>query len=76
MKRRGDGVGEVYNLAVDPAAQGRGLGPLLLDAGLAHLFATGMRDVVLWVDATNTRALALYRSRGFTHRWDDVSLVG
>ena len=76
MKRRGEGVGEVYNLAVDPSAQGRGLGPLLLDAGLAHLFATGSREVVLWVDADNARALALYRSRGFTDRWDDVSLVG
>ena len=76
MKRRGDGVGEVYNLAVDPSAQGRGFGPLLLDAGLAHLFATGSDEVVLWVDAENARALDLYRSRGFTPRWDDVSLVG
>ena len=76
MKRRGGGVGEVYNLAVDPAAQGRGYGPLLLDVGLAHLFATGSDEVVLWVDADNTRALDLYRSRGFTARWDDVSLVG
>jgi mycothiol synthase len=76
MKRRGETVGEVYNLAVDPDAQGRGLGPLLLDVGLAHLAAAGCREVVLWADATNTRALALYRSRGFTHRWDDVSLTG
>ena len=76
MKRRGGGVGEVYNLAVDPSAQGRGFGPLLLDVGLAHLFATGSDEVVLWVDAENTRALDLYRSRGFSGRWDDVSLVG
>ena len=76
MKRRGEGVGEVYNLAVDPDAQGQGLGPLLLDVGLSHLAATGCREVVLWADARNTRALALYRSRGFTHRWDDVSLAG
>ena len=76
MKRRGEGVGEVYNLAVDPDAQGRGLGPLLLDVGLAHLAESGCREVVLWADARNARALALYRSRGFTHRWDDVSLAG
>ncbi len=76
MKRRGSGVGEVYNLAVDPDAQGRGLGPLLLDAGLAHLLAVGCEDVILWVAADNTRAVALYRSRGFTLRWDDVSFVG
>lgn len=76
MKRRGGGVGEVYNLAVNPSVQGRGFGPLLLDAGLALLFATGIEEVVLWVDAENSRALDLYRSRQFTPRWDDVSLVG
>ena len=76
MKRRGDGVGEVYNLAVDPSAQGRGLGPLMLDVGLRHLVDIGCREVVLWVDSENVRALALYRSRGFEHRWDDVSLAG
>ena len=76
MKRRGDGIGEVYNLAVDPSAQGRGHGALLLDAGLRHLVDVGSREVVLWVDAANAPAIALYRSRGFTERWDDVSLVG
>jgi len=76
MKRRGDGVGEVYNLALSPEAQGRGFGGLLLDAGLAHLAAVGSREVILWVDAQNAPALALYRSRGFTPRWDDVSLAG
>lgn len=76
MKRRGDGVGEVYNLALAPQAQGRGLGGLLLDAGLAHLAGVGSREVILWVDGENLPALALYRSRGFTPRWDDVSLTG
>ena len=76
MKRRGDGVGEVYNLALAPAAQGRGLGGLLLDAGLAHLTDAGIYEVILWVDAENPPALALYRTRGFTPRWDDVLLTG
>jgi len=76
MKRRGDGVGEVYNLAVDPEAHGHGYGPLLLDAGLEHLVAVGCREVVLWVQSTNARAYTLYRSRGFELRWEDVSLVG
>lgn len=74
MKRRGDGVGEVYNLALAPEAQGRGLGGLLLDVGLAHLADVGIHEVILWVDAENPPALALYRTRGFTPRWDDVSL--
>jgi mycothiol synthase len=76
MKRRGDGVGEVYNLALAPEAQGRGLGGLLLDVGLAHLTEIGIHEVILWVDAENPPALALYRARGFTPRWDDVSLTG
>lgn len=76
MKRRGDGVGEVYNLAVDPSAQGQGHGALLLEAGLRHLADVGSREVWLWVDAANAPAVALYRSRGFTARWDDVSLTG
>jgi mycothiol synthase len=76
MKRRGGGTGEVYNLAVDPSAQGKGYGALLLDTGLHHLVGIGSREVVLWVDAANPRALALYRSRGFEPRWDDVSLSG
>jgi len=76
MKRRSDEVGEVYNLAVDPDAQGRGFGPLLLDAGLAHLVAVGSREILLWVHSGNERALGLYRSRGFTSRWEDVSLIG
>jgi mycothiol synthase len=75
-KRRGEGVGEVHNLALGPAARGRGLGGLLLDAGLAHLAQAGCREVILWVDADNAPALRLYRSRGFVPRWDDVALVG
>jgi mycothiol synthase len=75
-KRRGEGVGEVHNLALAPAARGRGLGGALLDAGLAHLAAVGCHEVILWVDAENTPALELYRSRGFVQRWDDVALVG
>ena len=75
-KRRGVGVGEVHNLAMHPSAQGRGLGRSLLDAGLAHLGAAGCHEVILWVDAMNTPALALYRSRGFEPRWDDVAMLG
>ncbi len=74
LKRRGEGVGEVYNLAIHPAGQGRGVGALLLAAGLAHLREVGCHDVLLWVDRSNERAVELYTSRGFTTRWDDVAL--
>lgn len=72
-KRRGGGVGEVYNLAVAPAAQGRGLGRVLLLAGLRHLRDRDCREVLLWVDRDNAPAAALYASHGFTTRWEDIA---
>lgn len=72
-KRRRDGAGEVYNLAVHPSAHGAGLGRALLRAGLAHLHARGCTDVILWVDDGNEPALRLYRSEGFSLRWMDVA---
>lgn len=74
-KRRGDGVGEVHNLAVAPDAQGLGLGRALLRAGLRHLWRVGCSEVVLWMDSANDAALDLYRSEGFETRWVDVALV-
>ena len=74
-KRRSETVGEVHNLAVDPSAQGQGLGRRLLHDGLAHLAALGMHEVLLWVDLENAPALALYRSEGFVPRAHDVALV-
>jgi mycothiol synthase len=59
--------GEVYVVGIDPAAQGRGLGRTLTAAGLAHLVAQGLHDVVLYVESDNAPALALYRGLGFTH---------
>lgn len=74
-KRRSPRVGEVYNLAVAPQAQGRRVGGALLDAGLHHLRQAGCEEVLLWVDRANEPALRLYRSRGFTTRWEDVALA-
>jgi mycothiol synthase len=74
MKRRGDGVGEVYNLAVEPAARGTGVGATLLAAGVEHLAARGMHEVLLWVDLANERAVRLYGTFGFALRWEDVLL--
>lgn len=73
-KQRGSGVGEVYNLAVRPEAQGSGLGAHLLLAGLAHLADLGCHEVLLWVDLANERGVRLYTSHGFHVRWEDLAL--
>lgn len=57
--------GEVYVVAVNPRAAGRGLGRVLTDAGLRHLARTGVDQVLLYVDADNEPAVALYRGLGF-----------
>lgn len=74
LKRRGAGIGEVYNLAIAPDAQGSGLGAVLLAAGLAHLADAGMEEVLLWVDLANEKAVRLYTGHGFQTRWEDVAL--
>ena len=64
-KRHPGDTGEVYVLGVHPRGGGRGLGGVLLDAGLAHLAAGGNSRVILYVDAGNAPAVALYERSGF-----------
>jgi mycothiol synthase len=75
LKRRSETVGEVYNLAIHPEAQGWGLGATLLAAGLDHLRQVGCTEALLWVDLANERAVRLYTSQGFVTRWEDVALA-
>lgn len=63
---------EVYVLAVDPDAAGRGIGRALMHAGLAHLIDEGHERAVLYVDGDNTAAVKLYRSLGFEDAHRDV----
>jgi mycothiol synthase len=62
VKRHPGGLGEVYVLGVDPAYAGRGLGSVVLGAGLSRL---GVLPVQLYVESDNTRARRLYESAGF-----------
>lgn len=62
-------IGEVYVVGVDPTYQGHGLGRALTVAGLQFLRGRGLGQAMLYVDATNTAAIAVYEGLGFT-RWD------
>ncbi|MFV8232613.1 mycothiol synthase [Mycolicibacterium fortuitum] len=59
------GLGEVYVVGVDPAAQGRGLGSVLTLLGLHHLAERSLPTVLLYVEADNSAAVATYRNLGF-----------
>ncbi|WP_144206143.1 mycothiol synthase [Mycobacterium tilburgii] len=71
------GLGEVYVLSVDPAAQGRGLGQMLTAVGIEslarRLFGTpdsgGVANevtVLLYVESDNLPAMRTYQRQGFT----------
>jgi len=67
-------VGEIYVFSVDPQVQGQGWGHRMLDAGLAAISDRGVHHAVLYVDADNLAATALYESAGFTTRRQDLLL--
>jgi len=73
--KRHNGMGEIYVIAVAPKFQGRSLGRSLVIEGLQNMARRGMTTAMLYMDASNTRAAALYESLGFRLDHVDRSLV-
>jgi mycothiol synthase len=69
-------VGEIYVVAVDPDFAGQGLGRQLTLAGLDYLSSKGFPEAMLYVDATNLRAVKMYVDLGFTVNHVDRAYTG
>jgi mycothiol synthase len=71
-KRHDERLGEVYVVGISPVAQGRGLGRLLTLAGLHHLVASGVDEVLLYTESDNAPAVHVYSGLGFDHAPEDT----
>jgi GNAT superfamily N-acetyltransferase len=59
-------LGLLRGLAVEPAAQGAGVGAALYDHAVAWLREAGFAEAVLWVFEANGHARGFYERRGWT----------
>jgi mycothiol synthase len=60
-----DPIGELYVIGVDPDSHEKGVGKAVASTALNYLKLKGLNQVMLYVDADNSKALNLYESLGF-----------
>jgi ribosomal protein S18 acetylase RimI-like enzyme len=58
-------VGEIQAVYLLPEYWGRGVGRLLMEAGMRRLADAGYREIILWVLETNGRARRFYEAGGW-----------
>jgi mycothiol synthase len=68
-------LGEIYVISVDPALHSQGWGKALTVAGLQWMANQGVTVGMLYVTGSNTAAVTLYESLGFTIDHVDRSYV-
>ena len=69
-------LGEIYVIAVHPSFTGRGLGSAITVTGLNYLSKSGAEVGMLFVDSTNTAAIAMYNALGFVAHHTEIAFVG
>ena len=69
-------LGEIYVISVDPSHHGEGWGRALTVAGLQWMAGRGVRHGMLYTTSSNTAAVKLYLSLGFTIDHVDRSYLG
>ena len=65
-------VGEIYVVGVAPEHHGQGIGSLLVALGLRRMKDRGVDIAAIYVDDSNTAAVALYEAAGFHYHHVDV----
>jgi [ribosomal protein S18]-alanine N-acetyltransferase len=73
---RGSQRGWILGVAVEPSAQGAGLGRALTEALLERMKARGVSKISLTVHPHNAPALALYRGLGFEQERSEPDYFG
>ena len=69
-------LGEIYVIGVDPDFHGRGLGRGVTVSALRNIAERGITMAMLYVDASNTRAVSMYEALGFRLHRVDRAYVG
>jgi ribosomal protein S18 acetylase RimI-like enzyme len=69
-------IGEIESLSVLPQYRGSGLGSELLNRLEQHLYAIGVKDLILGALPGNTDAIRLYERRGYQPTWLYLSRLG